>query len=436
MVAAMVDGVSQGEMVLISISIACSVLLTVLSTARNGVVSPLKYPNFQLAIGGFVFLACFACSIVGLCLSWVHVISVEVFGVAIIGLVPAFQALVNLFPTMFAQAFMGRKKSLQPSSKNFRYARFDRAVISDADGNQAVTNDEICYVRLEAAHNRPKDTSPENQVWYGYLVDERRDGMGNLRAIKLCDVANGKNFLWWRAIVSASRIVARPHSIGLYTQAGAVAALSVLADIVIIGDLLLQHHGDFLATSFNENMNDFSDPNRASPDLSRKDNYEERMRLRSLRHRVETCAVVCNLMFNQLSLDGWGPIDHNFSRFPAGTTAVRARKYAAVFFMASLESQLFIRRPLKWSGPDIMNLIWDEAPEKVAEATTEWLQELGFSPPEPSYMKNALKTREVRANSTSARPPLAIQVLVHEGATIDLPPSPRLTNCRISGEKL
>jgi hypothetical protein len=424
LVMAMPDTVSDKEMALITISIACSVLLTVLSAARNGVISPLKYPKFQLALGAVVFLACFGCGFVGLILAWTHFITLEVFGVAIIGLIPAFQALVDLFPTMFAQAIMGKKRSLNPSSKCFRYIRFDRGVTRDDQGVQVITDHELCYIRLEASHNRPLDCSVENQVWYGFRVAEKRDANGEVRAIKLCDMANGKNFLWWRAIVGASRVVARPHDIGLNTQAGAVAALSILSDIVIIGDLLLQHHGDFLAKTFNENMNDFSDPNRASPDLLRSSDYAERMRLRSLRHRVETCAVVCNLIINRLQLDGWGPIDHRFKKFPVGSSAVRARKYAALFFMVCLESQLFLNIPKRWCGPDIINLIWDEEPSKSAEAMTEWLTDLGFKPTDPSDPQPTMLSPKASHGSHLVPAPVTFRVIVHDGATLDLPPPP------------
>lgn len=187
-------------------------------------------------------------------------------------------------------------------------------------------------------------------------------------AVKLHDDRNGEPFFWWRSIVDAESIVIEPRRCFLESQTDAIRALTLLCDIVAIGDSVFKLFEKQWEHQF-ETDTDFGYTLVARPGSE------------------------CNAIFEEVGLTSWGKLS-GWMAFPDS----RAQRYGLLFFMLSGKSHMYSRSPRRVFGVDVVNEVWKSG--DASDVTRDWLKGWGFNPGKP--IRTAARQRKTnRAGSST-----------------------------------
>lgn len=189
---------------------------------------------------------------------------------------------------------------------------------ANAEASKRASEAAVCTSRMSFGRRTPtsprtipkdKQALPGDVQWCGKRIGHTS------HCVQLADMKDGMIVWWWNAIMAASSLVAFPEYVRLQHRNQVLKALSLLSDIVRVGDFILEYRRSFFEWLL---MNDV--------DLKRG--------------LISTPAFLCNSIIRRIPLAEWNEvsnIDADDFKFPR----VRSDEYALIFYMLTEQSQLF-----------------------------------------------------------------------------------------------
>ena len=341
---------------LISLSFLMSALVTLIKGAWINRHLRLKDTILMISAVGCVLVGS-----LGLLLFLANKLSLDAFGVVLIGLIPGLEAISNLrFAVVRAHAYMRRNPALSNKLSKFCYLRHGRP-LNDTQRQELDLHpafDTSTYLRVPASYSTTEMT--DVRLWHGTVV--KVDG----NVIVLKDKNNISDpVLWWKAANSAVDVISNPSKARLSTPKQAARALEAVAEICMIGDSVFEYH-------------------------------EESLRMLAAEYgrfrfaMFGTPASVCSSFLSAIGLLGeWGPVDESTRElFTTNFRYLnRGKKYGMLFFMLLVESSLFDDmdenrpdgRPLR-TADQVIDIFRDTNEDKKRSFITQsWLSRYGLT---------------------------------------------------------
>lgn len=145
-----------------------------------------------------------------------------------------------------------------------------------------------------------------------------------VHCVQLADETDGISVWWWNAIMSASSLVVNPKLVRLQSKRQVLNALSLLCDIIRLGDFILEYRRPLFQWLLD-------DPEGG---------------LGTRRGLFSTPAALCNIIIRKIPLQEWSDLPKSFPpdfQFPRN----RDDGYALLFYIIAERSKLFT---LNWAG--------------------------------------------------------------------------------------
>lgn len=323
------------ERLLIGLAICFSALLAVIT----GVQHKFKGRHrVELFLVGVMATGCILCFLIGFFLFLSGRISLDAFGLVLIGLFPAFEATGKL--RIGAYLAMRRRPALHNRISTLSYVRHGKALEPGVLGENL--SKATTYIRVPASSKAVQKilspfgtTSTDDNIWGISSVltssqgAEEKDRYSVLpgqvlkfddNVVVLRDFNDTSDAVrWWKKANEALEVVQDPSKILLQSRETATRALELIAEISRIGDAIFNYHGESLR------------------------NYAKHStKLSKALHG--TPASVCNAFLDAVGLmEEWGPVDDGLKiTFAYHFDDLRRRKqYGMLFFILLTESVLF-----------------------------------------------------------------------------------------------
>ena len=343
---------------LIALAFFMSALLTLINGFKTWFNKHLRLEVGILVVSG---TGCVLAGLSGLILFLANKLSLDAFGVVLIGLIPGLEAISGLrVAVLKAHVRMRKKTALHNELSKFCYLRHGRP-LNDTQ-RQALGVDAACvtstYLRVPASYSTTEMTNV--RMWNGIVVKV------DDKVIVLKDKNDiGDPVMWWKAANSAVDVVSSPSKARLSKPEQVARALEAVAEICMIGDSVLKYHGESL----------------------RKLAAESGKLKQAM---FATPASVCSSFLSAIGLSGeWGPVDESTKElFTANFENLnRAKKYGMLFFMLLVESSLFDDvteigpdgRPLR-TADRVIKAFEDTKEDSVRSFITQnWLSRYGLT---------------------------------------------------------
>jgi hypothetical protein len=253
--------------------------------------------------------------------------------------------------------------------EDFRFILFDCAVWKEGDILK-YSGDRACYIHHDASYRSRCIPPSYKGLAIGVCVEEYVSK--EFHVIELVDAANGNMFLWWRSILNGHSMVENYFSFGLSSRAVAARALALLADIVMIGDLILEYKWGDVTEHYLRTMKVYKGITKTAEMNDARDVFC--FQERALSDRVEVSWKICNLIYGELHLKDWIRENDDRMDFPIRYVDSRAQKYSCLFFLVALGSGLFIDIDYDILAQDIISGILKEHEKQSAiDAAERWM---------------------------------------------------------------
>ena len=388
---------------LISLSFLMSALVTLIKGAWINRHLRLKDTIIVISAVGCVLVGS-----LGLLLFLANKLSLDAFGVVLVGLIPGLEAISNLrVAVVRAHAYIHRNAALSNKLSKFCYLRHGRP-LNDTQKRELNVHPACVastYIRVPASYSKTQMTHV--RLWHGTVVNV------NDNVIVLKDRNDiGDPVLWWNAANNAVDVVSNPSKAQLSTPKQAARALVAVAEICMIGDSVFEYHEESLR-------------NLAAGSAG----------LRSA--MFGTPASVCSSFLSATGLSAaWGPVDESTREIFTTNSGnlKRGKKYCMLFFMLLVESSLFDDMDEK--GPDGRPLPTADQVIEAFRCTNEdkqrsfimqkWLSRYGLTG------ERLEKYNSASANGTLAASPQASYALIPLHANAAVPQNTQATRLGIN----
>lgn len=345
------------ERTLIPLAVFTSSVLAVATGFQNRLNEHLYIEIFVVSVTA---IGCILCGLFGLLLYLTEQMSLDAFGVVLIGLLPGLEAAGKLrISELFARARMRKKPALHNRIAKLQYLRHGRAPKKEEFGELQCSA--TTYLRNPASSRlEPKDDLVCS-LWHGQVLGY------NEKVIILKDLNDtGDAVRWWRAANNAVEVARDPSMMRVQKRSRAIRALELVAEIAMIGDSVLKYHSTTLR-KFAKKSRSLSEALSATP------------------------ASVCAAFLDSVGLsEEWGPVNdtlrNNFvERFD---DLNRAKRYGMLFFILLNESRLFQKvtektvdgRSYANAEKVIQSFKESEEPSSRKSVTLQWLSRYGLNP--------------------------------------------------------
>lgn len=154
-----------------------------------------------------------------------------------------------------------------------------------------------------------EQASPGDTQWFGKRIGH------TVHCVQLADVNDGMIVWWWNALMSASPLVAFPQYARLQHRYQVLNALSLLSDVIRVGDFILEYRRPFFEWLFKNDMG-------------------------TRRGLISTPAIMCNLIVRRIPLEEWSAIPKfipNDFTYPLS----RDDGYPLLFYLLAERSRIF-----------------------------------------------------------------------------------------------
>lgn len=317
------------DLILITVALIISALLSILPSPRlraytQGVQTSFIHTGLCLALS----FTALVLAIVALLLGWFHEISFDALSGVVFALIPAlFNMPADLFQHLLFSTFMWSRPSLALSNKQFCYVRIGLKCSARHDPLRWPTPQQYCqpscpafyFVRYSAknlaldepsSENRPPNTLHSDTQWYGTRIGH------TTYCVQLRDHNHGPKAWWWNAIKSATWLIANPALARLDNRDRVLNALALLADIVIVGDVILKSRRDFFKSQLQNNE--------------------------GVKRGVSAApGLIANFILREIGLSEWGSITPRILRSDFKYPKGEQEEYAILFYIITEKSQLY-----------------------------------------------------------------------------------------------
>ncbi|CDF36264.1 unnamed protein product [Chondrus crispus] len=300
------------ERTLISVAFTMSASLAILSGCSNWLHKRVRVEYYVVSI---LALGCIASGVIGWVLFLSEDLSLDAFGVILIGLIPGFEALGKLrVKALKAETLMRKRPALHNTLKDFSFLRHGNPPTPEVQEKLNIDPLTRTYLRIPAC-SKPKALKPKTEMWFGEIV-QHDDKMITLKGKD--DL--GDAISWWKAANRGVDLVRCPSRARFTETIQVTRALELVAEIAMIGDSVLLNHEKAL-----------------------KKHVETSGNIRDALHA--TPASICTTFLRAIGLlEEWGPVDDaardryiqtEFKDFGRG------KKYGMLFFILLVESHIF-----------------------------------------------------------------------------------------------
>lgn len=296
------------ERTLISVAFTMSASLAILSSIQNWLD---KSPKVEICVVSILAVGCISSGFIGWVLFLLEELSLDAFGVILIGLIPGFEALSRL-RVLKAKTLIRKRPALHNTLKDFSFLRHGKPPKPEVQKSLEIYHPTTTYLIIPACSKR-KALKPNTEMWSKEIV------WYNQRMITLKDKDGlDDSIRWWKATNSAVDLVRAPSRANFTERTQVTRALELVAEIAMIGDSVLLYHEEALKNH-----------------VGMSDN------IRNALHA--TPASICTTFLRAIGLlEEWGPIDDAArDRFTNSEDLGRGEKYGMLFFVLLVESRVF-----------------------------------------------------------------------------------------------
>ncbi|CDF36265.1 unnamed protein product [Chondrus crispus] len=233
---------------LITVAFVTSALLAVTTAMKKWLRHHACLEMFLVVVSASL---CFLTGLTGLLLFLFGKLSLDAFGVVLVGLIPGIEASSRLrMSVLRPHACMRKRPALHRRPADFCYLRHGPA--PPADVQQSLELDTKCdirtYIRCPYSSKKKSLEKPIGEsrkemvsMWHANVLQVEKN------VVNLQDLDDsGDSIAWWYAANDALHLVRNPSKARFTKSVQVTRALELVAELAMIGDAIFEYHGQSL----------------------------------------------------------------------------------------------------------------------------------------------------------------------------------------------